>query len=134
MKPLDVREDVSTVLDNNLALSGVVDKDGQVYLCARAGAAEGGGYKLYNIQFDDSKSKSKKIYDLHYAPATIASYGPHRIISDATQLTQFSTDYILMVRGESKWTVLCRSWRVRNEMGEFSLLRQSYDTVAWPFK
>ena len=132
VKPLQIDEDVSTVLDDNLALSGVVDKDGQAYLCARAGAAEGGGYKLYNIQFDDSKSK--KIYDLHYAHANIAPYGPHRVISDATQLKQFSTDYILMVRREAKWTVLCRSWRVRNEMGEFSLLRASYDTLAWPFK
>ena len=81
MKPLKINEDVFTVLDDNLALSGVVDKDGEAYLCARASAVDGGGYKLYRIKFDDSKSEM--IYDLHYAPVTLAPYGPHRCIRDA---------------------------------------------------
>ena len=132
VKPLGINEDVSTVLDDNLALSGVVDEDGEAYLCARASATDGGGYKLYRIKFDDSKSEM--IYDLHYAPVTLAPYGPHRCISDATQLAEFSNDYIVMVRREDKWTVLCRSWKVRNDKGEFTLLRESYDTLAWPYK
>ena len=41
VKPLEINEDVSTVLDDNLALSGVVDKDGEAYLCAKASAADG---------------------------------------------------------------------------------------------
>ena len=132
VKPLKMSEDVAMALDDNLALSSVVDKDGKVYLCTRARAAEGGGYKLFNPESDNSNGE--RIYGLHYAPATITPSGPHRCISDATQLEQFATDYIIMMRREAKWTVLCRSWKVRNKRGEFEMLQESLENFVWAFK
>ena len=132
VRALSMKQNVATALEDSLALSGVVDKDGNVYLCAKASVTDGGGYKLFNVKFDDSKCEM--VYNLHYARATIAPCGPHRRISDAFQLSRFATDYVLMVRREDKWTVLSRNWKVRKSSGQFELLKATLDNFTWAFK
>ena len=135
MKALKLKEDLTTVFYENNALSGLVGNDRKLYLCAKAGAKKGGGHDLYSLEFDHGNSAT--VYNLHYAPVRLAKNSPITHIRDSTDLNAFASDYFVMVKVDTQsekqlWTVICRSWKIRNKGGVLALLEEEVEIYSWP--
>ena len=133
VKSLKVDAGPNTALETNVALSGLVGGDNQLYICTKAGAANGGGHNLHRLKFDDAKGVT--VYDLYYATVTIDANIPNKHIKTPSEMNSFAIDYFLLVKNDEldnhSWTVICRSWKVRNEEGVLALLNESGNNYTW---
>ena len=91
---------------------------------------------MHSLDFDDVNGS--KVYDLHYAPVSLAANGPHMHVANSKELESFASDYFVIVlrldptSDKQLWTVVCRSWRVRNAEGMLALLRPGVQNYTWP--
>ena len=96
-----------------------------MYLCQKLLAKDGGEFRLFNLQFDDTQVG--KVYELYYAPVRLGSAAQQIRLEDRRGLEEFTREQIVMAKhykcfDESNlrpWTVLCRNWKVRNSRGRF---------------
>ena len=91
VKSLKVDTDPNTALETNIALSGLDGDDNELYICTKAGAANGGGHNLHRLKFDDEKGVT--VYDLYYAPVTIDANIPNKHIKTPSEMNLFAIDY-----------------------------------------
>ena len=132
--------DISSVFDDNDVLSGIIGYDNEMYLCQNVLAKNGGGIRLFNLQFDDTDGG--KVYELHYAPVRLGSDAQHIHFDDRRALESFTKEQIMMTKhyksfdkcNSRPWTVICRNWKVRNSKGRFKLLKESVETYSWVVK
>ncbi len=102
------------ILDKEVFVSGLVDESGDLFICFEE--TVGKGIKLYPVIFNDNDGKW--CLNLWYAKPSLGHN--HLFVSDRAKLKDYCRDYFLMLRhnGDSSlWTVICRSWRVRTELG-----------------
>jgi hypothetical protein len=116
-------KDLSTVLQENEYVTGVIDKNGDLYCCLEE--ERSGVVKLFRINFDDGEGVW--ILNLWYAKARIGSL--ERVVDNRAILLDEFHDFFLLLKmkpeicsGESsnnqrRSTVICKSWRVRVENG-----------------
>ena len=114
-KASNVRELSSTHLEKDVVMAGLVDSDGNLWLCAQKTRDQ--PFAIYQVEFDDNEGMWT--YDLWYSRATLGS--ETEIYEDREQLLDFASDYFLLLRLETRHTVICRSWRVRTKGGELRL-------------
>ena len=113
------------VFDDNNVLSGIIGNDNEIYLCKKVLANEGGGFNLFKLQFDNDHGGT--VYKLHYAPVTLGYESDPIHVCDRKLLETFTRQRIVMAKhyecfdgsNEYPWTVLCRSWKVRDRKGIF---------------
>ncbi len=111
-------EEPSMILENEVFVSGVVNYCGVTLICFEERAGQ--GIKLFPVLFDDQNGKW--CLNLWYANARLGS--DFQIVRDRSELKKISQDYFLMLRHNkenSLWTVICRSWRVRDHLGFLNL-------------
>ena len=82
---------------------------------------------LYEVTFDDSRGQW--CFNLWYAEASLARCS--HICKDRIELLEETTDYFVLLRrnGSLQSTAICRSWRVRNHLGELRLLDPHKDIL-----
>lgn len=82
---------------------------------------------LYKVTFDDSRGHW--CFNLWYAVASLGQCVQR--CKDRVELLEETTDYfVLLRRNESlQSTAICRSWRVRNHLGELRLIEPHKDIL-----
>ena len=131
LKCLKGSDNIGKVFDDNNVLSGITGYDKEMYLCQKVLANEGGGFHLFNLQFEDDNGGT--VYELHYAPVQLGYEAQPIHTLDRSGLGTFTRQHIVMEKhyecfdgsNEYPWTVLCRSWKVRDSKGRFALLKES---------
>ena len=123
---------VQEALRTKNVLCGLVGHDNGLYICQKA---TGGGHQLTRLLFDDHKGRM--IYNLYYAPVTV--HAETKRMDGIVDVKSFSKDYFFMARCEEAmdfngWTVICRSWLVRNEFGKFQLPKEREAKFTWRLK
>ena len=120
-------QEPSIVLTKNTAVSGIIDAQGNMLLCV-----EGKGqFSLHPVQFNNDGNGFWR-YNLWYSQAEI---GPvSKVCTSRKEVLELASDCFLMLRPIQSDTVLCqtvicRSWRVRNESGELALPRPNKETL-----
>jgi hypothetical protein len=129
-KVYNPKGDLSSILAND-AVFGVIDKEGRMFVCVEN--SRGGKISLHPTVFDDAEGYW--CYNLWYSPASLGV----ATVCCATrkELIEMSSDFFVMLRpvgledttqsslGSNLMfthrTVVCRSWRVRNDHGKLSL-------------
>lgn len=111
------------VLQNEKYVSGIIDRSGKMYVCYEA--KRNAGIDLHPIVFDDDGGEW--VLNLWYAKASV---GPSdRTVADRTELLNECHDEFLLLKmkdciansDSGKSTVICHSWRVRVNSGEFKV-------------
>ena len=120
-------QEPSIVLTKNTAVSGIIDAQGNMLLCV-----EGKGqFSLHPVQFNNDGNGFWR-YNLWYSQAEI---GPvSKVCTSRKEVLELASDCFLMLRPTQPdtapcQTVICRSWRVRNESGELALPRPNKETL-----
>jgi hypothetical protein len=111
-------QEPSMILEQEVFVSGSINRRGDIFICFEERAGQ--GIKLIPVVFDDLNGKW--CLNLWYANARLGSN--FQFVCDRAELKEFSQDYFLMLRHSresSLWTVICRSWRIRDNSGDLSL-------------
>ena len=111
-------QEPSMILEQEVFVSGSINRRGDIFICFEERAGQ--GIKLIPVVFDDLNGKW--CLNLWYANARLGSN--IQFVCDRAELKEFSQDYFLMLRHSresSLWTVICRSWRIRDNSGDLSL-------------
>jgi hypothetical protein len=106
------------ILEQGVFVSGSINYCGDTFICFEERVGQ--GIKLFPVVFDDLNGKW--CLNLWYANAQLGS--DFQFVCDHAELKDFSQDYFLMLchsRENSLWTVICRSWRIRDNIGDLSL-------------
>ena len=117
-------QEPSTVLSGNNAVSGIIDGEGGMMLCVER-KGQPGQFALHPVLFENDKNGFWR-YDLWYSQAEI---GPvSRMCTSRKEVLELASDYFMMLLPPippdatlRRQTVICRSWRVRNQNGELAL-------------
>ena len=115
-------QEPSIVLANNTAVSGIIDAQGRMLLCVER-TGERGQFALHPVLFNNDGSGFWR-YNLWYSQAEI---GPNsKECTSRKEVSELASDCFLMLRPIQFDTVLCqtvicRSWKVRNQSGELAL-------------
>ena len=115
-------QEPSIVLANNTAVSGIIDAQGRMLLCVERNG-ELGQFALHPVLFNNDGSGFWR-YNLWYSQAEI---GPvSKVCTSRKEVLELVRDYFLMLRPIADdaplcQTVICRSWRIRNQSGELAL-------------
>jgi hypothetical protein len=112
----------SIVLANNTAVSGIIDAQGRMLLCVER-TGERGQFALHPVLFNNDGSGFWR-YNLWYSQAEIGQVS--KVCTSRKEVLELAHDYFLMLRPIADdappcQTVICRSWRVRNQSGELAL-------------
>ena len=104
--------------ERDIAMAGIIDREGKLWLCWQATRQK--EISLYPVVFKDAEGKG--CYNLWYAPASLGVSS--RQLKERHELSQKASDFFLMLRHRdfgSGWTVICKSWRVRDGEGKLRL-------------
>jgi len=123
-------DEASSVLAKNNAVSGIIDKQGKMILCVE----QGGQFALHPVVFNNDDGGYWK-YNLWYSRAEVGAAS--EVYSSRKEVLEQASDYFLMLRPivphqsdtEHHQTVICRSWRVRNQSGELALPMPKPETL-----
>jgi hypothetical protein len=129
--------DLSKILAND-AVFGLIDKEGRMFVCVEN--SRGGGISLHPAMFDDAAGRW--CYSLWYSPVSL---GVATVCcASRKELMEMSSDFFAMLRPvgledtqlgiesnltSTHRTVVCRSWRVRNDQGNLSLPEPQLNTL-----
>ena len=123
-------EDPSDVLEDNNAVSGIIDDQGRMMLCVEHVGDSTRDIALYPVVFNKDQDGQWR-YDLWYSQAEI---GPaSEVWKDRKEVAEKAADFFLMLRPiavKDRHTVICRSWRVRDQRGKFRLPTPSKGTLT----
>lgn len=119
--------DTSSIMQLNDAIVGVVTQKKELVVCMEKNGRNS-GISLHRIMFDDALGT--EILNLWYAPATVCS-ATLSYCKNREDVLNLAVDFFVMLKkpsgcnagGVDIWTVICRSWRVRNCDEELALLR-----------
>jgi len=98
--------------------SGLVDESGDFFICFED--TVGKGIKRFPVTFNDNDGKW--CLNLLYTKPSLGHN--HFSVRDRVELKDYCRDYFLMLRHNresSLWTVICRSWHTRRELGMLEL-------------
>jgi hypothetical protein len=110
--------DLQGYFKRDIGMAGIIDRDGQLWLCWQATRQK--EISLYPVVFKDEEGKL--CYNLWYAPASLGVSSEQ--VKERHELLQKASDFFLMLRHRdfgSGWTVICKSWRVRDGEGKLRL-------------
>ena len=120
--------DVSAALNDDKKFPSGVVVDDKLYLCfGRGGRSEDRSVSLVELQFDDTNGKWR--YNLWYAPvcANAAQDAPTKmsreeVLGRASDFFVLLPEFVVGCDTPHVHTVLCKSWKLRDECGNFRLL------------
>ena len=112
---------VEDILAEEDIVSGVIDKKGHLFICFEESRARGIG--VHPLIFDDNKGSWK--CNLWYSE-TRTQINHHNVYANRDALLQDCDDFFILLRDKETTnallrTMVCRSWRVRDDLGKLRL-------------
>ena len=115
----------SIILEQKDYISCLIDKDDNIFVCYERKRAE--GILLYQINFDDNNGES--IMNLWYSKISVGGL-PTKHVADRKLLVELCMDACLLMKTKAeagsadgrRYTVICRSWRVRLKNGKLDAM------------
>ena len=118
---------LTSLFQSKNVLTGVIDRFNNMFLCVHQLEGDSKNIDLYPLVFDDQNGQW--FYNLWYSNGSIET--PTRRCKNREELLNISSDYFMLLcqNNTALRTVICRSWRVRDENGKLVLPYPSKDTL-----